>query len=282
MPGQAAEILYFHFRFRFPDDFFKFGNLVQELARRGISLSDSPLGISLANLFDVFREDAVSRDPEALETRFYKDPPEFVTLLVGDTDGLHWGYYVDDPKSTPFPVVHYYHNDAFELTLDGDLFDAVANHAHRCRQTSEDYLVEDPENAAVYREDLRRLDTLLEVVEPYRRRVPLHRPVTARTRDGLGIVVPPGQYRPLFKDDPFARSDYVPTEEEVRGYRQAALDALRAGYPGTALKLGKDLWDYRPFFPVSYELLAAAYGALNRPVLKERLDRIRDFRQPAS
>ncbi len=85
----------------------------------------------------------------------------------------------------------------------------------------------------------------------------------------MGIVVHPELYRPLsLKDKALWRrlwkeADPLELVEEAR-------QALRDGYPGTALKLGKELWavggnrnsDY------AFELLDAAYPALGRDVLR--------------
>ena len=61
-----------------------------------------------------------------LHWRYYNDPPEFFTLLLGDMDGLHWGYYLDDSATQSGCVASYYTNDAFELMPDGDtLFEAL-------------------------------------------------------------------------------------------------------------------------------------------------------------
>jgi Uncharacterised conserved protein (DUF2228) len=279
MTENPGKILSRSFGFEFPADLFRFHEFLQELSRRGLSLAADPVNIGLANVFNAFREGAADEDPEAFETRYHKDPPEFITLLTGDTDGLHWGYYVDDPTFNSFPVAHYYQNDAFELTIAADLFEAVADHLKGLYRTTEEYLETDSASAPAYRQDLQRLDAVWEILEPYRTHEEAHRYVTAPTRDGMGIIVPTDQYRPLQEQDWFQEPLYLPTRDEVRSFRQAALEALRDGYPGTALKLGKDLWDYPAFFDFSCELLEQAYPALDRPLLKKRFDQIREFRK---
>jgi hypothetical protein len=278
MAEQAQEALHERFGFDFPADFFAFWRFAQELEDRGLSLAEEPLFIRLANVFDVFQDGAAGKTAEDLETRLYKDPPEFVTLLLGDTDGLHWGYYVDDPKALPFAVAHYYQNDAYTFAASADLFEALSDYMVAVRRTMGEYVETDPGNADRYRRNLARLEAIQEVLDRFRTRPPMPRQVTAKTRDGMGIVVPPETYQPLIQPDPFKKWNYRPTEDEVRRYRDSALEALRNGFPGTALKLGKDLWDYPQFFETSCELLAAAYPALDRSLLKERLDRAREHR----
>jgi hypothetical protein len=279
MTESPGKILSRSFGFEFPADLFRFHEFLRELTGRGLSLADAPVNVGLGNVFKAFGEGDAGEDPEAFETRFYKDPPEFITLLTGDTDGLHWGYYVDDPAFGSFPVAHYYQNDAFELTIAADLFEAVADHLGGLYRTTEEYLETDA--ASAYRQDLQRLDALREILEPYRSHEEAHRYVTAPTRDRMGIIVPTDQYRPLQEQDWFQEPLYLPTRDEVQSFRHAALEALRDGYPGAALKLGKDLWDYPAFFDVSCELLEQAYPALDRPLLKSRLDQIREFRKRA-
>jgi hypothetical protein len=94
----------------------------------------------------------------------------------------------------------------------------------------------------------------------------------------MGIVVGPGEYRPLPGSDRFAVHDYEPTATDVAAYTAAALAALGDGCPGSALKLGHDLWCYRDFHEASYELLELAYRALDRPVLVESLKAAAAFR----
>ena len=216
-----------------------------------------------------------------METPFYRDPPEFVTLLVGDTDGLHWGYYVDDPAAGPFPVANYYHNDAFQLSVDSGLPQAVAAYAGTVHDQVRAVIASDPGSAEEGRRRLQRIDALREILTAYQVPASIRRAPEAPTRDGIGIVVPAGRYAPLGKVDPFQDAFYSPSAAEVERLRAAALDALGNGYPGTALKLGKDLWDYAEFFAASCELLAAAYDALERPLLRKRLEAVIQFRKAA-
>jgi hypothetical protein len=88
----------------------------------------------------------------------------------------------------------------------------------------------------------------------------------------MGIVVPPECYRCLWLPDRklwpylFETDDPFDIVEEARR-------ALWEGFPGTALKLGKDLWAVggERHTEYAYELLDAAYAALGREVLREVL-----------
>src|SRR5262245_7895190 len=87
----------------------------------------------------------------------------------------------------------------------------------------------------------------------------------------MGIVVPDGRYRPLSGDDPFRLWNYRPTSRGVQERTEEALQLLARGYPGAALKLGKDLWVYRDCRGASHALLDAAYADVSRTLLRELL-----------
>jgi hypothetical protein len=209
-------------------------------------------------------------------------------VAYGRTDGLHWGYYVDDPQSPTFPVVADYSNDAFELTVVGDtLFEALRDEVERHHRGCLDNLEDDPDATDTYHRYLdqlarlrKRLQTFAtgewgevggEYLAKYRAMSGRSRRVVAPTRDGMGIVVPEGKYQPLRGDDPFRRWNYRPTQQEVQAKNEEALRLSAQGYPGAALKLGKDLWVYRDFRGASYALLEAAYAELSREGLREWL-----------
>jgi hypothetical protein len=208
---------------------------------------------------------------------------------------LHWGYYVDDPHFPTFPVVSYYSNDAFKLTVVGDtlfeaLRDEVESHYSGCIELIDYY----PDEKDTYQRYLDRLTHLRErlqtfatgergevggeYVAKYRAMSGLSRRVIAPTRDGMGIIVSDGKYRPVSGDDPYQLWDYRPTIQEVQEKTEEALQLLAQGYPGAALKLGKDLWVYRDFREASYALLDAAYADLSRELLRELLHMADAFR----
>ncbi len=74
--------------------------------------------ISLAGPFDLlagrFDREKANYDP-CLHWRYFGDTPEFVTILVGGTDGLHWGYVVDDKAGKPRGIAGYYAHDDVSL-----------------------------------------------------------------------------------------------------------------------------------------------------------------------
>src|SRR5262249_40952015 len=89
--------------------------------------------------------------------------------------------------------------------------------------------------------------------------------------NGVGIVVPAQLYRPLSRPDkklnPYLRKSKDPIDV-VNEARQA----LREGFPGTAVKVGHDLGGMAEAEDgYGIELLHEAYSALNRQTLRRVL-----------
>jgi hypothetical protein len=293
-PARRA-LLAGHYGLPLPDDFFVFAEFARELASRDLALADEPLALRLGSAFDVFQPDFVADGFNPLwDSRYLNDPPEFLTVWHGHTDGLHWGYYVDDPAAAAFPVASYYHSDAFVIREVGeDLFAACRAHLETLARDVRAYLVDDPAEAAAYQRQLDRLDQIrvllmrtatglrVETGAAYLERYTPRRAPTAPTRDGMGIVVPPATYKPLAEATPLEAPDYVPTAAEVSRSAEAARRALAQGFAGTALKLGKDLWPVPQHFETACQVLDSAYAALQRPLLQRWLAVARDFRAVA-
>ncbi|GAB3828663.1 ADP-ribosylation family protein [Dactylosporangium cerinum] len=56
---------------------------------------------------------------ERLHARYLCDPAEFVTVLSGGSDGLHYGLWYDDPADMPTSIVHNYARDSAETWVNG-------------------------------------------------------------------------------------------------------------------------------------------------------------------
>jgi hypothetical protein len=279
--------------FDFPDDFFAFWEFATRLQPlEPLTALAGTAGIHLVGPFEVMAGRFDHRRPRYclyLHWRYYNDPPEFFTVLAGNVDRLHWGYYLDDPATSSGCIASWYAADAFELTCDGDtLFEAVRLSLEESYRDGEEYREDDPESAVDYDAKLRQLDELRtalcrygtperretgeEYVEKYLGKASRNRRITAKTPEGMGIVVPPGTYRPLSISDRKLRAR-LRRDDNPRDLVEEAQAALREGYPGTALKLGKELWaaggEHQTMY--SYELLDAAYKALDREVLRNVL-----------
>jgi hypothetical protein len=277
--------------FAFPDDFFRYREFMAGL----------PLGI-LGDVCDMHpgfpfkvadgKPPAYYPDHPHWENRYYDDLPEFVTLFTGTTDGLHHGYVFDAPGQLPPVVARYWHSDNVEHTVDGDtLFEATRSYVEKAES---DFLMyaDDPSEADSCRERLEQVavvraqlslfwgadrdDTGKEYLRKFHGSS-WRKPV-AETWDRMGIVVPPAAYVKL-SADPWAGWQADPQRPQVEALAAEAMLALRTGYPGTALQLGRNLWVWASKFPECYSLLDAAYSALGRQPLRLLMAEARGWRE---
>jgi hypothetical protein len=100
----------------------------------------------------------------------------------------------------------------------------------------------------------------------------------AETWDGLGIIVPPVAYVKL-SADPWTGYQADPKRPQIEQLAAEAMEALRSGYPGAALQLGRNLWVWASEFPECYSLLDAAYSALDRRPLRLLMAEARGWRE---
>jgi hypothetical protein len=279
--------------FDFPDDLFRFWEFANRLRPlEPLAALTNTCGIHLAGPFEVLAGRFDRHTPRysvLLHWRYTNDPPEFFTVLLGDTDGLHWGYYLDDPAAKVGCVASYYTNDAFELMIDGDtLFEALRLHLEQQHRDCLEYRDGDPANMRDYdatlsaiaelRGEVQRYETADRVeigdeyVETYTSERHRAKRIVAKTQDGMGIVAPPESYRPLsLKDKKLWKTLW--NQDDPAALVHEARQALQDGFPATALKLGKDLWAVggERHTEYAYELLDAAYAVLGREVLREVL-----------
>ena len=281
----------------FPDDLFQFWDFTRSFG------ADKPLdtfwlevGLRLEGPFRVIAGETRSepRNDRYLDSRYYNDPPEFFTVLSGDSDWQHWGYWLDDPDNTPsYSLADFYANDAFTITEDGDtLFEAFRLRLEEFHHNTLVWLEEDPisqdsceaslEEYALFRSRLMQSATgdRPETGEEYTKKYAglSRRSIVADTLEGMGIVVPESLYRPLSLSD----EELLTKEREEEEFTDVVAEAERAlaeGYPGTALKLGRDLWVVERQIEDSYRLLSSAYETLNRPTLQTLLARIAPARK---
>src|SRR5262245_1106640 len=221
---QRRQRLRAEYGFDFPEGLYRFWAWANRLAPLApLTALSEALEITLVGPFEVLAgrfDGRVPRHSLLLHWRYYDDPPELFTCLAGSSDGLHWGYYLDDPAAGEGCVASYFARDAFELSVDGDdLFEAVRLQLEYLQGDYEAYreMEEGTDGAKVYEVTLEKMadlrerlmkeatgdrpETGEEYTETYARASSREQRVVAETAEGMGIVVPPGLYRPLSLDD---------------------------------------------------------------------------------
>jgi hypothetical protein len=266
-----------YFGIHFPDCFFRFQDFVTALGKEhGVDINNCALQIRLGDAFKVFEPGAdIEALNPAVSSRYPNDPPEFFTMIHGPSDGLHWGYYFEDPQEPEYFVASYFHSEPIEFSVDGqNLFEAVRRFLEQSCEDKKDYLEIDGED--VYRKAVAELDLIRDVLRRYATRereetgrayvetYDFVRSATAPTRDHIGVFIERDLYRPLPGAEQFLNPDFTPAPEQVERFLGEAAALLKDGFPGAALKLGKDLWCYEQYRPQSFRALETAYRALGR------------------
>jgi hypothetical protein len=219
-------------------------------------------------------------DPR-LDWRFRSDPPEFVTVLSGGSDGQHFGLFYDDPAYVPSGVVVNYARDSAETWWEAStLLGVIQNRLELEKENlSEDYhtdvervacqirLLEEAIAPFADAEDDASEEDEAGMLVPYEARTQLPQIVC-----GVGVVGKDGTC-PAFAylaggawpAGEVLRTDATQTREWIR----EAEAALESGEPLFALALGRDLhWGDRDSFRTeSLALMTRAYRALGREAL---------------
>ena len=228
--------------------------------------------------------DRVGRDglDERLHCRFRRDPPEFVTVLSGDSDGLHYGLWYDDPAELPTFVVHNYARDSAETWTSGMVTVLGEVWTRFDRRVRDD--VDIPEDRPALYALGAALDRFADadgqaVAEDGPRRWSgVDRP---RTIGSPGPALPPGSGDPGTEDERAAA--YRTNPERMRELVAGARAELAAGRPAAAIVVGAELhWmNGDDLARDALDLLTGAYRTLGRGALADIVEvhhRHRDLR----
>ncbi|MHB1423054.1 MAG: ADP-ribosylation family protein [Gemmataceae bacterium] len=287
--------------FDFPEDFFRFWEFVNRLHPLEPLHALRDFCLQLVGPFEILEgrfDNLTPRYSLLLHWRYYFDPPEFFTLLTsGGDDAMHWGYFLDEPPGRSRCAASVSTLSIKEMATEGeDLFEAVRlwleEEHDDCERDRDEGMI----GERICERKLAKLATLRncllafgteerrEVGAAYTERYAgialRNEDVIANTYDGMGIVAPPESYRPLFRSDENLWH-YLGVTDDPLNVVKRARRMLRKGFPGTALKLGKDLWAIggEPHTEYAYELLDAAYAALGREALRKVLRVHRENRE---
>ncbi|GIE92512.1 ADP-ribosylation family protein [Actinoplanes regularis] len=235
------------------------------------------MGISPWGVTDYFRDgglDQRGRDglDQRLHARFRCDPAEFVTVMSGSSDGLHYGLWFDDPAELPTIIARNYARDSAETWA------STAPTLLRVVREEVDRFLSDYGDD---REEAERVTPLNDALDWYaaadeaalRQDRPPHLASAPRSYLAVSLMplLPQGSGNPqvaasgsrldAFQKDPARAAEWI---AEAR--RQ-----LAAGQPALARAVGSELhWlDLDVHRQAGLDLLLGAYHALGRDALAE-------------
>jgi hypothetical protein len=203
-----------------------------------------------------------------LESRYRLDPPEFVTLATGDSDGSHWGLFYDEPHALPTLIAHGWARD------DGVVRPAGRTLLASIRAELRESGHLDEEDQLRVRAMVAWLSALVDHEQRVRAEQRIPPPPTERidlAHEGVGAYLPNFT---LPADIPvaYARWDVWRKDEATAlEWVARADDALARGEPGLALVFGLELHhlDRDDRRAECTRLLVGAYEALDRKPLAE-------------
>lgn len=238
-----------------------------------------------AGLFTFFEEggrESIPREglDHRLAWRYYLDPPEFLTVLTGDADGLHYGLWYDTPHALPSFVAGYYSRDADAIRFAGrTLLEVLRATVER---TERDWYP--PANAREGEEDLFPTWLLRDAITEYetadqRERgntsleVFMHDALQERlaTCNGIGVSVPSPYNQSVLQPCHVMYEAIRSDAPEVTVWITEAEQACEKGQPAFALVLGHDLHWLSAGRPhreeAAWRLLTRAYKVLGYDAL---------------
>jgi hypothetical protein len=210
--------------------------------------------VNPCGLLEWFDDGALERkmvdglDPR-LDWRFRCDMPEFVTVLGGDSDGLHWGLWFDRPDQLPAHLASNYARDSAETSLSSmsTLLGAVLDWRFRHRED---------ERESKFQQAL--LEEYVSALEPMGKWA-FEEKLPPPPKRGPHLVGSPGLALPAVLDPKFIPSEPPREEAAIRALiKEASAD------PAAALAVGRLLhWlDSDHCRVEAGELLIGAYRAL--------------------
>jgi hypothetical protein len=266
--------------------------------RNGLNYLDVDLS-GLTDYFDEHGLERVGRDglDERLHWRYRCDPAEFVTVLGGGSDGLHYGLWYEDPAELPALIAHNYARDSAETWTNG-YATLIAELRWRVRRVASDYGEDGPEAEQV-RPVGAALDWFAAADEAALRADGLSSTPDQRPYSAVGLfpILPTGAGDPRLAEsrerlkgfrtataaiakaakdstDADAAEAARVAEAAAAGSIAQAEQELAAGAPALALAVGAELhWlDADRYRETSRDLLISAYRALGRHALADIIE----------
>ncbi|XP_072319691.1 histone PARylation factor 1 [Eucyclogobius newberryi] len=273
-----------------PEDLYHFWDFCKELSPdnpRG-ALTDT-LGLQLVGPFDLLagaHKKLKTKPNLHLHWRYFYDPPEFQTIICGDGNQLHFGYYRDTPDLLPSFVGE---NDAKKgctITQMGDnVFAAVFLYLQRKKKEKGSRKPDLESLEAKLQDTAEVLELSLEQkTKDMKQR---DKKVVTKTFHGAGIVVPVDKndvgYRELPETDAGLKkickaiAEAKTDEERIKAFGpiQEMITFVQFANDecdyGMGYELGMDLFCYGShyFHKIIKQLLPMAYNLLKRSLFGE-------------
>ena len=240
--------------------------------------------ISLVGPFDLLSgrldRESPNYDP-CLHWRYFGDPPEFVTLLSGGTDGLHWGYVSSGELVQPLGIAGYFaHDDVTLFQEPAGLFGVIRCAAESAVEELLEYadeLPEDERNRAA--EGAMKCEELLDSIATFCSKTGLESPQAKKLSfvDHCNLL-------PDFMFSNLEKSGALPWRVECE------IDRLKSqGYSGldAQLRLGRMLWHWHhngnpQIEELAFSLLDEVYRAQGSQFLRHVLQEHRKHRHRKS
>uniref|UniRef100_A0A6A7GBI9 Histone PARylation factor 1-like n=1 Tax=Hirondellea gigas TaxID=1518452 RepID=A0A6A7GBI9_9CRUS len=278
---------------KMPTDFYDFYDFVLELDPDNpcSSLETFLPGANLVGPFEVIRGDFDEQSILSihLHWRYYFDPPEFMTILVNEKSGLHFGYFRDDPSELPCCIASNGGNDDYVFQpVGGNLFEMISFMMEQQTKNRKFVSTNSSKSAVKLFEKHAKMNKYsLEKKTFLKRFKSRKKNVVCTTFHKLGMVVPFEDdygYRPIPQSDRELKkilkrmNSQKESGEEVNGdeldqtltYISYADDE---GDPGMGLQLGLNLFCSFPMFEKeALRLMSQAYSFLNRVAFKKIVD----------
>ncbi len=221
--------------------------------------------------------------------RYRPAPPEFICVMTGDSDGLNYGLWYEDPNEEALCVASFYARDDASIGYCGhtilEAYRLELERSYECAENDEELaefevleklaLLDELRMALVFFETGERTEVSSEYENKYGRtnfqqeRYP--------TLDGFGVKVDGDvSWSKIFPKRPKCEYDlYVLVKDNDKLVEKWIINVrkeLKKGNPYPALVLGRDLhasWGKKEYQPIALELMVSAYEALGRQALAE-------------
>ncbi|XP_041041416.1 histone PARylation factor 1 isoform X2 [Carcharodon carcharias] len=292
VPEELRKEVQRRYKLPMPEDFYHFWEFCEKLNPgnpcEALKLS---LGLRLVGPFDILAgKPKGTKNPEPnylLHWRYFYDPPEFQTVIKGDSETQHHlGYFRDTPEELPvFVGANMAKNGCSVVQMGDNLFSAVKRLKEMSNKSQSSVLKELESKLTAVAKKLGY--SLEQKTKEMKQR---DRKVAARTFHGAGLVVPIDKtgvgYRELPETDGSLKKICkaiveAPTDEarikafapiqEIITYVQFANDECDYGM---GYELGIDLFCYGShyFHKVVQQLLPLAYKLLKRHLFAEIIE----------